>query len=133
MLLRGNADGLSRQSCEDCKQCELIEKRDGGPTRQELGLSVDETLLSALKVAEESGSPKEYPSSKFHKIVTRATGSDAELAKEQASGTGPVHYDQALQNEIEVTAEKLDSGCAEPREHKENNDCMPDGHGKYWP
>ena len=25
----GNADSLSRQACEDCRQCELIERRDG--------------------------------------------------------------------------------------------------------
>ena len=32
----GNADGLSRQSCVDCKQCRRVEERDGGPTRVEL-------------------------------------------------------------------------------------------------
>jgi hypothetical protein len=32
----GNADGLSRQSCTNCKQCDRIERRDGGPSRQEI-------------------------------------------------------------------------------------------------
>jgi transposase InsO family protein len=32
----GNADGLSRQTCSDCKKCKSIEQRDGGPTRQEV-------------------------------------------------------------------------------------------------
>jgi len=32
----GNADGLSRQPDEGCKQCLNIEKRDGGPPRSEL-------------------------------------------------------------------------------------------------
>ena len=32
----GNTDGLSRLACNDCRQCELIERRDGGTTRQEL-------------------------------------------------------------------------------------------------
>ena len=32
----GNADGLSRQGCLSCKQCQRIEKRDGGPSRAEL-------------------------------------------------------------------------------------------------
>lgn len=31
-----NADRLSRQACEDCRQCKLIERRDGVPHRQEL-------------------------------------------------------------------------------------------------
>jgi hypothetical protein len=33
----GNADGLSRQACVDCRQCQKIEERDGGPSRQEMG------------------------------------------------------------------------------------------------
>ena len=33
----GNADGLSRRVCDDtCRQCELIERRDGGPSHQQL-------------------------------------------------------------------------------------------------
>ena len=38
-IKHGNADGLSRRSqCYDCKQCNAIEKRDGGPSRRELDL-----------------------------------------------------------------------------------------------
>ena len=36
----GNADGLSRNGCVDCKQCQRIEKRDGGATRKEVEESV---------------------------------------------------------------------------------------------
>ena len=32
----GNADGLSRRECIDCKQCGRIEERDGGPTHLEM-------------------------------------------------------------------------------------------------
>ena len=32
----GNADGLSRMTCSDCRQCKRIETRDGGPTRAEV-------------------------------------------------------------------------------------------------
>ena len=38
----GNADGLSRRPCGDCKQCQRIEKRDGGPTWEELTLGAVE-------------------------------------------------------------------------------------------
>ena len=31
-----NADGLSRRQCEDCRKCQLIEQRDGGPPRSEI-------------------------------------------------------------------------------------------------
>ena len=34
---QGNTDGLSRQACVNCRQCQKIEERDGGPTRQEIG------------------------------------------------------------------------------------------------
>ena len=44
----GNADGLSRRGCGDCRQCDLIERRDGGPSRQELRTA---SLEAALKVA----------------------------------------------------------------------------------
>ena len=45
----GNADGLSRRACTDCKQCERIERRDGGPSHLELALeeSQELTLQSA--------------------------------------------------------------------------------------
>ena len=36
------ANGLSRQ-CWDCRQCELIEKRDGGPTHSEMVQALDFT------------------------------------------------------------------------------------------
>ena len=50
----GNADGLSKQACEDCRQCELIERRDGGPTHQELAQDVEDLPLPCIK----SGSGK---------------------------------------------------------------------------
>ncbi|XP_067947474.1 uncharacterized protein [Watersipora subatra] len=32
----GNADGLSRRQCVDCRQCAAIERRDQGPTRSQV-------------------------------------------------------------------------------------------------
>jgi len=32
----GNADGLSRVQCADCRKCALIVEKDGGPTRQQV-------------------------------------------------------------------------------------------------
>jgi len=40
----GNADGLSRQKCLDCRQCERLEIRDGGPTRAEVEATLDQPL-----------------------------------------------------------------------------------------
>ena len=45
----GNTEGLSRQTCEDCQQCDLIERRDDGPTRQELDQSIEDRTSLAFK------------------------------------------------------------------------------------
>ena len=47
----GNADGPSRQAYKDCGQCELIERQDGGPSRQELDQDRQNTTSPALKLA----------------------------------------------------------------------------------
>ena len=90
-----------------------MERRDGGPTRQELdsgeqvpalraaGLKdprplseesvTDGMLPSALKAAEEEDLPTDTETDILlttAKIVTRTTQADAELAKEQAAGMG---------------------------------------------
>ena len=146
----GNADGLSRQACEDCRQCESIERRDGGPTRQELdsedqvsalkvagledprplsGKSVTDGMLpSALKAAEEEDPPTDTWTDTLlttAKIVTRTTQADAELAKEQAAGMGPVAVIyQALLNDKEVTEEQLELGSAELRRLHQQRDSL---------
>ena len=112
----GNADGLSRQTCEDCRQCNLIEKRDGGPTRQELDQDDSDTDSPALKVATEVEDPDSDPQYRAAKIVTRTAQSDAELAKEQANGVGPVSIIyQALEEQVAVTTEQLEQGSSELR------------------
>ena len=50
------------------------------------------------------------------KIVTRTVRSDAELAKEQANGVGPVSIIyQALEEQVAVTTEQLEQGSSELR------------------
>ena len=44
----GNADGLSRITCENCKQCNRIEKRDGGPTHSEIAAAMQDGLITAI-------------------------------------------------------------------------------------
>ena len=48
-LKHGNADRLGRQSCEACRQYMLIERRDDGPTRQELNQDTESIPSPALK------------------------------------------------------------------------------------
>lgn len=35
-MRQGNVDGLSQRECSYCKQCQLIEQKDGGPSRQQV-------------------------------------------------------------------------------------------------
>ena len=119
-LKHGNADGLSRQSCEDCRQCELIGRRDGGPTRQELDQDTESISSPALKVATRGDDSSEDLLCRAVKIVTRTAQSDIELAREQATGVGSVSIVyRALRNHIEVTAEQLEWNSLELRKlHK---------------
>lgn len=48
-LKHGNADGLSRGNCGNCRRCDLIEGKDGGPNRFKMN---PETLNDALKVTQ---------------------------------------------------------------------------------
>ena len=112
----GNADGLSRQTCEDCRQCELIERRDGGPTRQELEQDEETTTSSALKAANGVADDNPDQLCSTAKIITRTNRADAELANEQATGVGPVSIIyRALRDHVEVTADQLEQGSFELR------------------
>ena len=113
---RGNADGLSRQTCEDCRQCGLIERQDGGPTRRELYQNEEDTTSPALKAAAKVVDDRIDRLCSIAKIITRTTQSDAELAKEQATGVGPVSVIyRALRDHVEVTTEQLEQGSFELR------------------
>ena len=70
----------------------------------------------ALKAAAEVADDSLDPLCITAKIITRTTQSDAELAKEQATGVGPdsVIY-KALRDHVEVTTEQLEQGSFELR------------------
>ena len=44
----GNADGLSRIKCENCKQCNRIEKRDGGPSHSDIAATTQDRLMTEI-------------------------------------------------------------------------------------
>ena len=65
----GNADGLSCQ-CEDCRQCAAIEKRDGGPTRQEIIRLVHlPTLHTEAKLVEDQGKRRDHSVAKAYALL----------------------------------------------------------------
>ena len=111
-----NADGLSRQTCKDCRKCGLIERRDGGPTRRELEQYKEDTTTLVLKTTAKVVDHRIDRLCSTAKIIIRTTQSDAELAKEQATGVGPVSVIyRALRDHVEVTTEQLEQGSFELR------------------
>ena len=109
----GNADGLSRKGCLNCKQCERVEQRDGGPTHQQLA-NIDYFLRCPDGVEHTNGRCPTLPG--YPEEVARVAHSPgpAELAKLQKEGTGPVaKMYSVLEKDQELDAETLDLGGRE--------------------
>ena len=99
----GNANGLSRMPCADCRQCKAIEDRDGGPTRQELD-RVD------------SMPPQ---------VAAVATGKVSELVKAQSEGTSAVALMyRVVQDGSVLTHEQLELGNFELRKLNQARDSL---------
>jgi len=67
----GNADGLSRHQADECKQCQIIERRDGGPPRSD----VEEQLGKAGAYSWEEG---QLRSKSLRRLLPTFTQSKAE-------------------------------------------------------
>ena len=110
-LKHGNADGLSRRSCGDCRQCKRIEERDGGPTWEELALGdIDPT--PAIVDSQRPG--RENKVTVEARPVQETEPGSAQLAKEQAEGNGAVAImHQAVRTGQEVPKEQIEAGGLE--------------------
>ena len=78
----GNADGLSRRPCRDCKQCQRIEGRDGGPTWAE----IEEELAGSSDAGSGRNSEAQAEAMPIQEMVL----DPLQLAKEQKEGPGAV-------------------------------------------
>ena len=94
----GNADGLSRRPCGDCKQCQRIEERDGGPTWSEIQQELEpHSQIEARPIQDNMPSP-------------------LQLSKEQSTGGGAVATIYKLIETGEgLSKEQLELGSAELR------------------
>ena len=107
-LKHGNADGLSRRPCGDCKQCQRIEERDGGPTWQELTTGPADPSPVVMKTPETGKVVMEA------RPVQEITRNPAELVKEQTEGNGAVAtIYQAVQTGQAVSKEQIEAGGPE--------------------
>ena len=110
----GNADSLGRKSCLECRQCERIEKRDGGPSH--LQLAQEEVTLQDAGTSELI---ETFPPSKTEKVarIEQHTTTPAELQKLQSEGDSPVAVMyRALLEEEPVTEEQLSLGNREQKQ-----------------
>ena len=109
----GNADGLSRRGCFNCKQCERIEQRDGGPSHQQLSTEAGPSPSSSKAEPlnwEFPASPE--PIEEVARV--EQPPSPAELAKLQKEGSGPVALMyRATETGKELEPETLDLGGRE--------------------
>ena len=105
----GNADGLSRRPCGDCKQCQRIEKRDGGPTWEELVLETVEPEDQTHDLPS-AGSGEAREIMFEARPVQEAARDTTRLAREQAEGNGAVAtIYKAMQTGKELTREQLEA------------------------
>ena len=112
-IKHGNADGLSRRPCGDCKQCQRIEKRDGGPTWDELALeSRDPECITLDQVWDVPG--KKDRTTIEARPVQEVVPDSTQLAREQSEGNGAVAtLYKAVQTGTEITREHLEEGNQE--------------------
>ena len=112
-IKHGNADGLSRRPCGDCKQCQRIEKRDGGPTWDELALeSRDPECITLDQVWDVPG--KKDRTTIEARPVQEVVPDSTQLAREQSEGNGAVAtLYKAVQTGTEITREQLEEGNQE--------------------
>ena len=108
-LKHGNADGLSRRPCGDCRQCKGIEERgDGGPTWEELAPG-DRDPTPAIVYSQRPG--RENKVTMEARPVQETEPDSAQLAKEQAEGNGAVAIvHQAVRTGQELPKEQIEGG-----------------------
>ena len=119
----GNADGLSRQ-CSECKQCDNIERRDGGPTWKDMQIT-DELEINHGQVLEGSTRPGtcsvlEGRDREAETVVAAACSisTSSELHKEivplqQRVGSNTAIVRQLLVNQAQPSQDVLEQGSSE--------------------
>ena len=128
----GNADGLSRRPHLDCKQCFNIEKRDGGPTMEEVMNQLDSQPCPGpsstqksppctvetqpqhqMKVVKDLPSPmasrsQPNPVEQVQPVFTRQKQSTRDLLEMQAEIPGTIaEIYQVVKNQTEMTREQV--------------------------
>lgn len=108
----GNADGLSRRPCIDCKQCSKIEQRDGGPCKQEIIQELHgQTTSKTLQVEDNS-----LTDSNVHELETdlMSLKEIVELQQDTSHAVGQMY--RSIQTKIPITDEQINVSNAELRQ-----------------
>ena len=108
----GNADGLSRRECQDCKQCGRIERRDGGPIRFP-GTGPTDCAPPDQQTSQDG--PRTPPTISTL-TISNPRANCQELGRLQSSGTGTVAaVYQAVKQGVDIEADVLAAGSPELR------------------
>ena len=104
---------MSQGPCGDCKQCQCIERRDGGPTWDELALEGTDPEFLALDQGLDIPGERERITIEAQPIQ-EVVPDPAQLAREQSEGNGAVAtFYKAIQTGTEITREQLEEGNQE--------------------
>ena len=130
----GNAEGLSRRACLDCKQCKRIEERDGGPSHLQLA----EELASGAALQSAGTPPSEQcPAAAPTKAISSPELGPTDVARVehnatpdklkelQSDGQSPVAVMyKALLSEEPLTNKQLGLGSRELRQLNQRRHAM---------
>ena len=141
----GNADGLSRRNCIECRQCERIERRDGGPSHsqieEELSGEADLQCAGTLQSRDErrggglgyseneeefNGEDDLQDAGTLQEIArVEPSTTPADLKKLQTEGDNPTSMMyQAIQNDEPLTEEQLSLGSRELRQLQQRRHAL---------
>ena len=117
----GNADGLSRRECQDCKQCGRIERRDGGPIRFP-GTGPTDCTPPDQQTGQDG--PRTPPTISTL-TISNPRANCQELGRLQSSGTGTVAaVYQAVKQGVDIEEDVLAAGSPELRKLHQQRGAM---------
>ena len=112
----GNADRLSKRACIECRQCERIEQRDGGPSHLQLAEEEEGATLHDAGAPELAEPPPPLEEEEVARVEQHTT-TPAELQQLQSEGDSAVAtMYRALLEEEPLKEIQLSSGGRELRQ-----------------
>ena len=121
----GNADGLSRRACIDCKQCKRVEERDGGPSHAQIAEEMETGVAWQRARTPDKQCPVAAPNELADIARVEPSTTPVELKKLQNERQSPVAMMyRALASGEPLTEEQLSLGSRELRQLNQRRHAM---------